>query len=101
MSACTAGYSTSNAGTYNMFYQCYNMRNVLIDNLNSSVNLNASYHLSPTSVHYIIEHSNSSRTTESTAITIALNATALANWQASVYYADDLVICAERNITVA
>lgn len=82
----------------NMFtYSSNYLKNVRIYGLKVSLSLSSAEHLTSQSIHHII----SNAATASSSITLTFHATAKANWEASEYYAEDVVTANEKNITIA
>lgn len=83
-------------------YCCYNFNSLEICNiygLKATLSLHNHPSITSESVHYIIQNANGG--TADAPITLTLHATAKANWEASEYYAEDVIKAQELNITIA
>ena len=85
--------NTTNMFTYSNSY----LKNVRIYGLKVSLSLSSAQLLTSQSIHHII----SNAATASSSITLTFHATAKSNWEASEYYAEDVVMANEKNITIA
>lgn len=82
----------------NMFNGCWALELPYVKGWTTgSLGINNFSAIKPEGIHYIIQNAVRSDTTK----TLALKATAKANWEASEYYAEDLGKAQELNITIA
>ena len=81
------------------FYNFSTLKKCNIKGLQATLSLSSHPNIEAECIHYTI--SNAIGGTADAPITLTLHATAKANWEASEYYAEDVVMANEKNITIA
>lgn len=90
------GLNLTSNGTWQSF-ACSSLEDCWLRNWNAyNIILDRSPNITPYSIHFILNHTEST-----TARTLTLHATAKANWEASEYYEEDLERAQQLNITIA